>query len=531
VPVPGGNFSVPRYRFRPDTFHTCFLVCKVWYGTLLPILWRGYQFDAMQHVPRKVVERYSFLFRRFTSIGGYDGPFHCTLLESLVLRNSDWYFQRQQGEAELNMSVECQRELVRKNPGLEILDWEGDEDEWKIHKRLSPLMVKDFEMLDNLQDLTLGVWDGSNGALGNVLRTVARTLEELRIDEVIGFKERDITTSSTLTGDAVEVGKESSDGPTEGGDRLVLGHVIVLTVPCFSNNTDLIYLAGCCPNLEQFCLDVAVSSFDMTRLANTLKNHCPKITILTISDGQEFDLEKTEREPFVGALIRGCSLAGLKRIEFTSWVFKPAYRDVLRSVLAHSATLEHVRVDYTRELGRAFYTKDILQVLVECRQLKSFIINGGTGKSVPAMLEILKSQPWGCTELEVLTLDIEEDSSFSLNWNCDLKFEEVDDEDEDEGRRGARHGGRRGRRRSKKRNDDNAPVKLSSGESFMGWYYHARDGFDDDADEVPKSWLRELFGMVKGLDRLLFLTLNEMTYTRSADPGVMAVFETLYDRD
>ncbi|KAG0271532.1 hypothetical protein BGZ95_000643 [Linnemannia exigua] len=460
------------------------------------------------------------------------------------------------------MSLKSQRRLLRQNLGLEELQWEGDK--WLVDNNLRRLRAKDFEMLGDLQKLTLAKWDGSDGALVEVLRTVGRTLEALEIRQLYGFKERDIATSTPLASDrAIAAGGGGGGGA--GGTRLVLPRVQVLRLPCFTKISDLVYLAGCCPDLKVLNLEIAIDRFSMTHLASTLKSHCHKLTTLILRQSQDFlevyeDDENDEDEDCedgvrISTLIRGCSLSGLVRIEFEAAVIEPTDMDILRSVLVHSATLERLTIDYSEGKCNAFEPKDILQVLIQCRHLKTFIINGGTGRSVLATLKVLNSQPWGCFELEAIALHINADCSLSFSWRkgeYDDEYEIEDDDDCDDngggadeeervrrggragrggrGGRGARKGARKSIRRSKK-GSNNAPVKMSSGKSFMGWYYHSEGSLycDNDADEVPRSALKAAFGMVKGLDRLLFLTLNAVTYARSSDPKIMEVFHCLYE--
>lgn len=464
-------------RFQPKTFYACFLVCKLWYRTFLPILWSEYVYDEMQRVPTRVIERYSLLFRHFESRGGCDGPFNCTLLESLVL-------QYDNAPKATNMSMQTQRSLVRMNPGIDFLKWEGTE----ASKMRARLNGADFELLDNIRDLRLDRWDSYQGSLVKALRMMARKLERLELSEVHGFKKSDLPNGQPQghKGDTrISGGTDKGDG----GRELVLPRVKVLQVPYFSKNTDLIYLAGCCPDLQQFTVDIAVARFDMSRLAGTLKAHCPRLSILVINDSHD----EFERGFSIYSLIRDCSLYGLNRIKFVAMTPRNSERDILRSVLAHSATLEYVTVDYYCELQCAFDPKEILRVLVECRQLKKLSLSGGAGMSTLATLKFLQGQPWGCQGLEQLAFDFDGEI------------------------------GGMGMMGGSLRRSLSETVNISSTTSFMGWYRHPQDSsLLDDEDAPSKLCLKELFGMVKGLDRLQFVALNLVSYSRSPDPRLSA---------
>ncbi|KAG9073150.1 hypothetical protein KI688_000937 [Linnemannia hyalina] len=472
-----GNIDSIR-RFQPNTFHACFLVCKLWYRTLLPILWREYDFEEMQRVPTRIITRYSLLFRHFRSHGGCDGPFNCTLLESLDMRYDV-------ASKATNMSMQTQRTLVRMNPGVEVLQWEGSE----ASKTRARLDETDFEQLDNIRDLQLDRWNSYQGSLVKALGTMARTLERLELSGVHGFKESDLPKGQPQ-GRKGDTGVSGGADKGSGGCELVLPIVKTLRVPYFPKNTDLIYLAGCCPDLQQFTVDITIARFDMSRLASTLKNHCPRLSILVINDNHD----EFERGFSIGSLIRGCSLYGLSTIKFAAMTPRNSERDLLCSILAHSATLEHITVDYFCELQGAFDPKEILRVLVECRRLKTLSLSGSAGMSTLATLKFLQGQPWGCHGLEQLAFDF----------------------DGEIGGMGMM-GGPAWRTLSN-------TVDISSTTSFMGWYRHPQDSsiLHDEEDAPSKLCLKELFGMVKGQDRLQFVALNLVSYSRSPDPRLSA---------
>ncbi|KAF9131847.1 hypothetical protein BGW39_001235 [Mortierella sp. 14UC] len=149
-----------------------------------------------------------------------------------------------------------------------------------------------------------------------------KSVEILEVCDVVGFKESDLVmqvleplkrrekpmvcsnSSSTGTGTVATAAA---------GGLLVLSNVTTLEVTCFPQNTDLVYLSGCCPNLEQFDMNMSVLRFEFGRLANTLKTLCPKLTTLRIEDDSEDD-DRIRHGLLYGPPISNCSTSGLTKI-------------------------------------------------------------------------------------------------------------------------------------------------------------------------------------------------------------------------
>ncbi|KAF9124696.1 hypothetical protein BGW39_007962 [Mortierella sp. 14UC] len=458
--------------FRPGTFHACFLVNKLWYRTLLPILWSEYLYQGMEDVPPHIIEQYSVYFRRFDSYGGVDGPFNCTSLKSLTMAyDDDWMAP--------NMSLQAQTQLVRMNPGLESLQWDGP---GLAPKRRARLDTEDFQMLDNLRNLQLDQWDGSQGLLVKVLRAVAKKLVDMDIQEVFGFQESDLTTMPQTQGD------DEQDSRVSAGEKeigLEMPRVKTFRVHCFSKNTELILLAGCCPNLQQLELDFKMAQFDATRLAGVLRDRCSQLHTLKITDN--YINKDSPHELLFGLLIRDCSLSGLTRIEVSVMRRKNNDRGLFSSISRHAATLEHLVVDYYSLNLNALDVRDILGLLVQCRRLRILCVNGKTALSILETLDVLKSEVWGCSSLERLDLD--------------LGFGPPD--------------------KQARPQSDNTLANISSTTEFMGWYCHAQKvrSLNERATMMPRTWLGELFRIVEDLERLQVLTWCEVVYSRSPDPS------------
>ncbi|KAG0371787.1 hypothetical protein BGX24_001166 [Mortierella sp. AD032] len=280
-------------------------------------------------------------------------------------------------------------------------------------------------------------------------------------------------------------GEEVGTGP-------VLPRVKVLELSCFTKTSDLGYIAGCCPDLEVLHLHIAISPFNMTRLASTLRSHCRKLTALISRQRRDFSeinhsVDEGEDSEYGGAistLIRGCSLSGLVRIKLETGFLDPTDKDGLRSVLVHSTTLEHLTIDFTEEQYQELEPMDIPIF----------------SRSLPATLKLLKSQPWGCLELEAFSLyipcSLSDESDDEYEFEDDEYVFEDDDDDDDEGRHA----------------DQGT------------WYCH-----DFNPSTVSPLVWSNAFEMVQGLDRLLLLSLNSITYTRSSDPQIMEIFDDYYD--
>ncbi|KAK3837429.1 MAG: hypothetical protein J3R72DRAFT_449585 [Linnemannia gamsii] len=474
---------IPHNHFQPATFHTCFLVSKLWYRILLPILWREYFYSGMVDVPPHVIEQQSVHFRRFISYGGVDSTFNCTSLKTLTLiYDNDWMAP--------NMSPQAQKQLVRMNPGLESLEWDGSPLAPKRPR--ARLDTEDFRMLGNLRHLQLDRWDGSQGLLVKVLQAVARNLEEIDIQEVVDFMESDLTTALQTPGDGDgEQVSRISAGEQETG--LEMPRVRTLRVCCYPKNNEMIFLAGSCPNLQQIDLDISAPQFEATRLASTLRDRCTQLHTLKITDS--FYGKDSRQDLLFGHLIRDCSFSGLTMIEVSVMRHQNNDRNLLSSILRHAATLEHLVVDYYTKKLIAFDVEEVLRLLVQCRRLKVVCLNGSTGIATLETLAMLKCEAWGCTALERL----------------DLHF-------------GFRVPGKRTQIRS-----DHALADISSTKDFMGWYCHAQKSYrlDGYAEQMPKAWLFKLFKLVEGLERLQVLTWCDVVYTRSPDPRATTALNPL----
>ncbi|KAF9079387.1 hypothetical protein BGX23_004213, partial [Mortierella sp. AD031] len=156
--------------FKSQTFQACILVSKLWYQTLLPILWAEYDAEAMVDIPAHILAHHHSHLRTFCMQRSQRAlDVGCTRL------------------VDLSLSVETGdlanlRRLIRSNPGLKTLAWNGPNGS-------ELLEVTDLARLPHLEHLTLSRWDVSRGRFPKALLPVSGSLKTLRIGWVLGLHE------------------------------------------------------------------------------------------------------------------------------------------------------------------------------------------------------------------------------------------------------------------------------------------------------------------------------------------------------
>ncbi|KAG0309060.1 hypothetical protein BGZ97_013177, partial [Linnemannia gamsii] len=137
--------GVPRTTFKPKTVLSCLLVSSLWHQTLLPVLWHTFAYEFMKRASQEVIVRNIPFLRVLDVHSDLPSSFHCTNLVELAIL---------QGV----LDMDAQRRLVRTNPGLKALRWNGPY--MKV-----PLNPEDFVHLKRIQSLNISHWIGGNGAL------------------------------------------------------------------------------------------------------------------------------------------------------------------------------------------------------------------------------------------------------------------------------------------------------------------------------------------------------------------------------
>ncbi|KAK3819423.1 MAG: hypothetical protein JOS17DRAFT_836628 [Linnemannia elongata] len=554
------NLGETTIAFDHRTLLSSMQVSKLWYQTLLPILWYSYDGLKMSAVPQKVITRYSPYFRIFRSPGCHAGPFLSTHLVELTI-----YIQMM----DPRISLETQKALIRANPRLRYLEWHGPD-------RTTELEMEDFMGLKSLQELRLFHWDGGERRLTKVLRAVRETIKTFEVSRIKGVLPGDLSgalhrrldpvyhpeeqeedyifslnnnnNSSNRSNSDSKINSNSAATVTstdfaalvqtlqEVEEGLVLPYMEKLKV-IFDRNPDYVELAQCCPNLKRLTV-AGLGHGDTNRLSICLRDHCQKLRVLVLKD------VLLEQEDAI-QLLRSClSAGGLTKIHLDVVGFE---QDCISAILLHASTLEQLTIASTAE--DAVDLEGVLRIMVECKKLRTLRFMLDTSVSDVHVLEAWRAEEWACTGLEKLRLE--------FNY-CEFGCEDVsedDDEEEEEGEEDdldEESGGIEDKDKNKERvdrdtekmedeevrqdtltvglaskkskgEDDRGKMMISSETPYMGWYRHPQESHDFTTsrkrrDESDKAALKMLFEMVKGFKKLHTLVWKDIEYSRSSIP-------------
>ncbi|KAK5829069.1 hypothetical protein F5H01DRAFT_329478 [Linnemannia elongata] len=371
-------------EFAPQTLCRCLLVSKLWHKTLLPILWSELWADfSMHHVPNKVISRHSHLFQTLhfqKESQRRDFRFfnNCTnLVELKVFHDEEEY--RKGDEA-----AGSGKQLLRANPRLKVLNWEGDKP-WFV-----PLDVQDFAGFKHLEILSLDGWNCSGGQLEQVLRLLAGTLRKLSITSLDGLRPEELLQQ---TPKAPLPHSQTQQVSSDRDNALSLAQLDSLALGRFSEPIDLyLYeLVKHCPNLTSLELRLDDKTLDTRLLANCLQANCPNLHALSLP------LPLQARH--IKALVRQSSRSGLRSLRFC--VHGPEH-GLVPAILTHAPTLESLHISKADEI---MDPEEYLRYLVECTGLKKFTLSHLSPLSFQ-FLELWGRQAWGCRGLEVMSINI-----------------------------------------------------------------------------------------------------------------------------
>ncbi|KAG0281190.1 hypothetical protein BGZ96_001260 [Linnemannia gamsii] len=539
--------------FDHQSLLSCIQVSKLWYQTLLPILWYSYDGHKMSALPQEVISRHSPYFRNFRSPGRHAGPFLSTHLVELTI-----YIQAM----DPTISLATQKELIRSNPRLRYLEWHGPD-------RTTELEMEDFVGLRCLQELRLFHWDGGDKRLARVLKAVSGTIKTFEVSRITGVLPGDLSgalhrrldpimhpevqeeeyitsinkhnnrdtrhksnnNSAVTLADPELISPNQTDAPVTGNQaeekRLVLPYMEKIKV-IFDRNPDYAELAQCCPNLKRLTV-AGLGHGDTYRLSRCLRYHCQKLKVLVLKDvllPQEDAIE----------LLRSClSAGGLTKIHLDVVGFQ---QECISAILLHASTLEQLTIASTEE--DAVDLEGVLRIMVECSKLRHLRFMLDTAVPDIDVLEAWRAQEWACTGLEKLGIefnycefgdedneegDIEDDDEDDANEDAtggqdeDKYIMDRDTETEEEVRQDTgltrtEEGGAVGGKK----------MTISSKTPYMGWYRHPQETHDFESserrrrDEMDKPALRMLFEMVQGLSQLHTLVWKDIVYSRSPTP-------------
>lgn len=337
----------------------------------------------MDHVPSKVISRHSHLFQTLHFQRDHQRRdfrlFHnCTNLVELKGFHDDKEYRK------TDEAAGSGKQLLRANPRLKILNWEGDET-WFV-----PLDVEDFTGFTNLERLSLDKWDCSGGRLGQVLRLLAGTLRTLSVKSLDGLRPKELLQQSLTPAPSQSQMRQDSSGRD---DALVLAQLDSLAVGKFSDPIDLyLYeLVKHCPNLTSLELCLDDTTLDTTLLANCLQTNCPNLHALS------FPLPLQARH--IKALVRHSSRNGLRRLRFC--VHGPEH-GLVSAIIMHAPTLESL---YISKADEVMDPEEYLRYLVDCTRLKRFTLSHIFPLSFN-LLEQWGRETWGCRDLEDMSINI-----------------------------------------------------------------------------------------------------------------------------
>ncbi|KAG0064667.1 hypothetical protein BGZ89_008939 [Linnemannia elongata] len=558
------NLSEQTVVFEHRTLLSSMQVSKLWYQTLLPILWYSYDGLKMSAVPQEVITRYSPYFRIFRSPGCHSGPFLSTHLVELTI-----FIQMM----DPRISLETQKVLIRANPRLRYLVWHGPD-------KTTELDMEDFVGLKSLQELRLFHWDGGERRLAKVLRAVKETLRTFEVSRIEGVlpgdlsgalhrrldpvyhpevQEEEYIVSLNSNNNRSNRGSSNNDSNSnsaaavtvtnlaaliqtekEEEEGLVLPYMEKLKVT-FDKNPDYVELAQCCPNLKRLTVS-GLGHGDTYRLSLCLRDHCQKLRVLVLKDvllPQEDAIQ----------LLRSClSAGGLTKIHLDVVGLE---QDCISAILLHASTLEQLTIASIAE--EEVDLDGVLRIMVECAKLRTLRLMLDTSVPDVDALEALRAEEWACTGLEKLGLefnycqfmcgdssddddddgeeDVEEDEPDGDGGSSDDKDKDDETVDQDEEKRGEEEEEIRqdeltvglAVKRGKDEDDRGEKMWTSSKTPYMGWYRHLQGSHDFGAwrrkrDEADKAALRILFEMVEGFKKLHTVKWKDIEYNRSSTP-------------
>ncbi|KAF9117081.1 hypothetical protein BGW39_002489 [Mortierella sp. 14UC] len=456
---------------------------------MLPVLWHtylGYQFEK---APLDLVHRRSPYFRVFRSIQGHEGPYQCT---GLVDLNISQHSKTSYGNG---VDIATQNDLVAANRDLKKLYWHGPSE-------LVPLYVKSLVQLRRIDDLMLLCWQAHDGRLAEILRAVAATVTRLGLYSIHGVAEGDLMVDS---GNGIK-------------EQLILPHVVKLAYRInHDESRGLEELVRCCPNIKKLYI-IPERNYDMGRLTRNMQESCPKLEALTVKYAE------LEDEDCV-ALLYGCRRGpGLARLRMNVMGLSDA---LTNAILIHSATLQSIKLQV-----RTYNTldmKNLLRILMECRRLWRFDLQGCSRGTVKDLQSVLKSQPWGCKGLEFLGLclsppplptppagdnDVEAGNNDSNLDNDNDDNDDTGDEDDDYDSIVSLEFDEQPRE-----TEEDKEVRLESKANRlrgMGWQVGKQSSshYEDVARSQSEADVAAVLGLVEGLERVEVVQWNSARYER-----------------
>ncbi|KAG0208436.1 hypothetical protein BGX33_006238 [Mortierella sp. NVP41] len=432
-------------------------VSRLWYKTLHPILWYSYDPTNADLFSQKAVMNNSHLCRIYTALRSLNRPVAFNCLTTLEL-----FKPYRDGMGDMQM----ERVLVRSNPGLKTLLWEGS------HKCLDK---NDFDKLGCLQELELRRWDNSGMPFVEVLRAMANTLTTLDLRNIKNFSVGNLKDTDDPLSFQVTLPKL----------KTLLIHDILINTAFYHDDEHALQprqlreLVVCSPSLEslEFKLDQAQHRDAARELAGCIRAYCPKFQDLTIHCILGEPIAAT-----AARFIQESSASGLVRLA----LLRSAWDSGLFSAIeTHASTLTDLELTWNYDVNGDVESdaQHMLQIFTHCQHLKRVKVMDVPRMYCQEIFEVWKSEDWACSRLESLCFA-----------SADGGLKETLYED--------RH------------NNKDANV-ISSTNPAMGWYMHEKKGWS-----LLPAVLRMVFGLVKELSHMRQITFENVLYTRSRIPPV-----------
>lgn len=463
----GGRFGLRVTNKSKIESLTAFIqVSKLWFRIFHPILWYTYNPSTMSLFSQLSISTNTPHFRIVYISAELCDTLDCTQLVTLELFKA--YTSRS------IVDLPCERQLVRNNPRLRTLVWEGPQSSTFLR-----LQKDDFAKLGCVRELVLYRWNNNNLPFIEILRPMASNLKILELRHISHFSVGNHMNNNDSTGTQVTLPRLETiliDTYRYELDRRITPSVVQ-------------ELIAASPNLRTLGLKLhqVDDQHGAMELAKCLRELCPYFEVLVIHCiHNRLDVDSTAIAPTID-FIRYCSASGLTNL--TVWDAPWHDNELFLSIISHARTLKILEISWAVEgytgLQSVTGARCILQLLIQCHQLRSFVVTDVPLRELHDVFDLWQSQEWGCKELV----------TFGIKFpTC------IDDED-----------------LGLYENDDDEEVEQMSGTNpVMGWYLHGYEG----TRQVFKGTVKYLFKMFEGKESIQTLIVDKFEYSRSSVPPV-----------
>ncbi|KAG0280393.1 hypothetical protein BGZ96_001571 [Linnemannia gamsii] len=441
----------------------CIQVSKLWFRTFHPILWYSYNPCTISHFSQHSISTNTPHFRKVHIIAELWNPLDFTQLVTLELVKS--YTGRR------IVDLPLERQLVRTNPGLRTLVWEGPQTASFLR-----LQKDDFTELKCVRELVLYRWNNNNLPFIEILRPMAGTLMILKLRHISHFSVSNLMNNNDSTSTLVTLPRLE----TILIDTYRYEHARRITPSVVQE------LVVASPNLRTLGLKLHQDDdqHGAMELATCLREFCPyfqELMVHCIHD--QLWADSTTTAPTIN-FIRYCSASGLTKL--TIWDAPWHDNKLFLSIISHARTLKDLEISWAVEGYTGSQSVDgarcILQLLTQCHQLRSFVVTDVPMDEFYNVFDLWKSQEWGCKRLVTFGIKF-------ATWDGD-------DDDADLHEDG----------------NDEEVEQISGTNPVMGWYLHSKNG----TQQVLMGTVKYLFRMLEGKESIQMLIVDKYAYRRSS---------------